>query len=509
MTDPRSDPLRKILIVGGGSAGWMAATFLSRILGRIAEIELLESDTIGVVGVGEATIPPIRKFNKFCGVDEAAFLRDTQGTFKVGIQFENWGKVGDRYLHAFGRVGQELDALVRMHHWWRLGQQADAADYPRWEELFLGRAATDLGRFGFDPRNPGRLSELLPHAYHFDAIAYGQHLRKIAEAQGVTRIEGVAVDAERSTETGNVRAIKLEDGRELEADLFIDCSGFRSILLGTAMEEPFDDWSHWLPADRAVVVQSQSSSSQIIPATRAIAHSVGWQWRIPLQHRVGNGHVYASAYSSDDEAASRLLGQLDGEAIGDPRVLRFATGRRQRAWVGNVVGLGLAAGFLEPLESTSIHLVQSALERLAELLPARDISPALRDRFNAQSAKEWCQVRDLIIAHYKVNQRDDSEFWRYCAAMDVPETLAENLALWESEGALTIDGGHLFQLGSWAAVLIGQNLLPKRVHSLTARVSADEIAPHIQRLAESLRTQAATLPEHSSFLRDIGASSRS
>ncbi|MBT8433006.1 MAG: tryptophan 7-halogenase, partial [Altererythrobacter sp.] len=297
-------------------------------------------------------------------------------------------------------------------------------------------------------------------------------------------------------------------GREIEADLFIDCSGFRSILLGTAMEEPFDDWSHWLPADRAVVVQSQSSSSQIIPATRAIAHSVGWQWRIPLQHRVGNGHVYASAFSDDDDAEARLLGHLDGEAIGDARILRFATGRRQRAWVGNVVGLGLAAGFLEPLESTSIHLVQSALERLAELLPARDVSPALRDRFNAQSETEWCQVRDLIIAHYNVNQREDSEFWRYCAAMDVPDTLSENLSLWESEGALTIDGGHLFQLGSWAAVLIGQNLLPKRVHSLTGRVSASEIAPHIQRLAESLRAQAAALPDHSSFLRDIGARSK-
>ena len=507
MTDPRSDPLRKILIVGGGSAGWMAATFLSRILGRVAEIELLESDAIGVVGVGEATIPPIRKFNQFCGIDEAAFLRDTQGTFKVGIQFENWGKVGDRYLHAFGRVGQELDALVRMHHWWRLGQQAGAADYPRWEDLFLGRAATDQSRFGFDPRNPGRLSDLLPHAYHFDAIAYGAHLRKVSETQGVRRIEGVAVGVERSPESGDVDAINLEDGRRIKADLFIDCSGFRSMLLGEAMDEPFDDWSHWLPADRAVVIQSKPNSSQIIPATRSIAHAVGWQWRIPLQRRVGNGHVYASAFSSDNDAEARLLTNLDGEPIGDPRLLRFTTGRRRRSWVGNVVGLGLAAGFLEPLESTSIHLVQTALERLADLLPARDISPALRDRFNNQSSREWCQVRDLIIAHYKVNQRDDSEFWRYCAAMDVPESLAENLDLWEREGALTIDGGHLFQLGSWAAVLIGQNLLPQRVHSLTARVAASDIALHIERLAKSLQQEAQSLPDHASFLERYGASS--
>ncbi|RGP39819.1 Tryptophan 7-halogenase [Altererythrobacter insulae] len=509
MSDPRAAPLGKILIVGGGSAGWMAATFLSRILGRIAKIELLESDAIGVVGVGEATIPPIRKFNNFCGVDEAAFLRDTQGTFKVGIQFENWGKVGDRYLHAFGRVGQELDALVRMHHWWRLGRQAAGPDYPAWEELFLGRAATDLDRFGFDPRNAGRLSELLPHAYHFDAIAYGQHLRKIAEAQGVKRIEGIAVDAERCSETGNVDAVKLNDGRRLDADLFIDCSGFRSILLGKVMEEPFEDWSHWLPADRAVAVQSQSRRSAIAPATRAIAHTVGWQWRIPLQHRVGNGHVYSSAFSSDDQAEARLRGQLGGEVIGEPRILRFATGRRQRSWVGNVVGLGLSAGFLEPLESTSIHLVQSGLERLAELLPGQEISPALRDRYNAQCSTEWGQIRDFIIAHYKLNQRDDSEFWRHCAEMDVPDTLAENLTLWEEHGELTINGGHLFQVGSWAAVLIGQNCLPAHVHTLTARVAASEIAPHINKLALSLRKQAETLPDHSAFLKRIGANSPS
>ncbi len=505
MSDPRTQPLRKILIVGGGSAGWMAATMLSRVLGRVAEIELVESEALGVVGVGEATIPPIRKFNRFCGVDEAAFLRATRGTFKVGIQFENWGAIGDRYLHAFGRVGQELDALVRMHHWWRLGQQANAPEYPKWEELFLGRAATDSNRFGHDPRNPGPLSELLPHAYHFDAIAYGQHLRQIAEKQGVKRTEGIVVDVELAGETGHVRAVKLEDGREISADLFIDCSGFRSILLGKAMDEPFDDWSRWLPADRAVVVQSKSEGNDIIPATRAIAHSVGWQWRIPLQHRVGNGHVYASAFSNDEEAEQRLLGQLDSEAIGSPRVLRFATGRRQRPWVGNVVGLGLASGFLEPLESTSIHLVQTALERLVELLPSRAIDPALRDRFNTQSENEWCQVRDLIIAHYKVTQREDSEFWRHCSAMDVPDSLAENMALWKDHGALTIDGGHLFQLGSWSAVLIGQNLLAQRVHSLTARVEDKDIAPRIQELAHSLRVKAASLPSHSAFLRQIGA----
>ncbi len=455
MSDVQGAPLRKVLIVGGGSAGWMAAAFLSRILGRVSKIELLESDAIGPIGVGEATIPPIRKFNSFCGVNEAEFLRETQGTFKVGIQFENWGKIGDRYLHPFGRVGQELDALVRMHHWWGLGRQAGEGDLPRWEELFLGRAAADLNRFGFDPGRPGQLSELLPHAYHFDAIAYGQYLRRIAEKQGVTRIEGVAVDAEQSSENGHILSVSLEDGRKIEADLFIDCSGFRSLLLCKCLNEPFDDWSKWLPADRAVVVQSRHSEAAIMPATRSIAHCVGWQWRIPLQHRVGNGHVYSSAFGSDEDAEKRLLDIVDGEAIGSPRKLEFRTGRRQRAWVGNVVGLGLAAGFIEPLESTSIHLVQTALEKLAELMPTRQIDPALRDRFNDLIETEWCDVRDLIIAHYKVTQRDDSEFWRYCASMPVPEPLAENLALWTEHGELTINGGHLFQLGSWAAVLLG------------------------------------------------------
>jgi tryptophan halogenase len=502
--DPRPQPVRKVLIVGGGSAGWMAAAMFSRALGKSTEIELVESDAVGIVGVGEATIPPIRQFNRFCGVDESAFLRDTQGTFKVGIEFENWGRIGDRYLHAFGRVGQELDAVVRMHHWWRLGQIVGVDDYPEWQDLFLGRAATDLQRFGFDPGNQD-LAALLPHAYHFDAVSYGQHLRRLSETRGVKRVEGKIVSVDRDSATEHVREVVLEGGRALSADLFIDCSGFRSLLLGDAMEEEFDDWSRWLPSDRAVVVQSSNNPSKLLPTTRSIAHSVGWQWRIPLQNRTGNGHVYASAFSNDVEAEQRLLANLDGTPQGDPRILRFATGRRRRPWVGNVVALGLAAGFLEPLESTSIHLVQAGLERLVELFPSRQIDPKLRDRFNRLSETEWCQVRDLIIAHYKVTQRDDSEFWRHCANMDVPDTLAEILDLWKEHGALAIDGGHLFQLGSWASVLIGQNLLPQSVHPLTARVDAAAIAPRVREIAETLRRRAASLPDHAAFVSQFAA----
>lgn len=502
---PSPEPVSKLLIVGGGSAGWMAAAMLSRTLGSATEITLVESDAVGIVGVGEATIPPIRQFNRFCGVDEAEFLRATQGTFKTGIQFEGWSKPGDSYIHAFGRVGQELDAVVRLHHWWVMGQAAGLPDYPRFEEMFLGRAATDLQRFGFDQHNAGQLSHLLPHAYHFDASAYGQFLRGHSEKRGVARVEGLIASVERDGESGHVTSVTLEDGRVLEADFFIDCSGFRSLLLGDALEEPFDDWSQWLPADRAIVAQSAPTGPEILPATRAIAHPVGWQWRIPLQNRIGNGHVYASAFSSDEEAGARLRATIEGEITTDPRVLRFQTGRRKQAWSHNVVGLGLSAGFLEPLESTSIHLVQSALERLVDLFPSRHIDPALRDHFNARTEHEWCQVRDLIIAHYKVNQRADTDFWKHCAAMDVPDSLKEILSLWEGHGRLAVDGGHLFQLGSWAQVLIGQNLPPKAVHPLTSRGAPEAVAPRLRDMAKALRQQAEQLPDHAAFIRQIGA----
>lgn len=506
---PLPEPPGKLIIVGGGSAGWMAAAMLSRTLGQATQITLVESDVVGIVGVGEATIPPIRQFNRFCGIDEAEFLKRTQGTFKTGIQFENWGRPGEKYLHAFGRVGQELDAVVRLHHWWRMGQGASLPDYPNWEDLFLGRAATDQQRFGFDPRNPGQLAQLLPHAYHFDAAAYGQFLREHCEGRGVSRVEGTIASIEREAESGNISQLVLEDGTALAADFFIDCSGFRSLLLGETLEEPFEDWSQWLPADRAVVAQSEAAGSQILPATRAIAHDVGWQWRIPLQHRIGNGHVYASAFSSDEDAESRLRETIEGDLTTDPRILRFRTGRRKRAWSHNVVALGLSAGFLEPLESTSIHLVQAGIERLVDLFPSRHIDPALRDRFNAQTEHEWCQIRDLIIAHYKVNQRDDSEFWRHCAAMEIPDSLAEVLSVWEGHGRLAVDGGHLFQLGSWAQVLIGQNLLPQSVHPMASRAEPAAIATRLREVAAGLRQRAERLPDHAQFLRQFGAASPS
>ncbi|MBX7528535.1 tryptophan halogenase family protein [Qipengyuania vesicularis] len=489
-----------VLIVGGGSAGWMAATMLATALGPKTKVTLVESSAIGTVGVGEATIPPIKKFNRFCGIDERAFLAATNGTMKIGIEFENWGGRGEKYLHAFGNVGRELDGLVRLHHWWRMGQSAGLADYPAWEDLYLARPAANAMRFGLPGQPTGNPGDRLVHAYHFDAQLYAQFLRKISEQRGVAHVEGKIASVGRDGESGHVTHVVLDDGRELAADFFVDCTGFRSLLLGEAMEEPFEDWSRWLASDRALAVPSAPDERGIIPITRSIAHNVGWQWRIPLQNRIGNGHVYSSAFSTDEAAEERLLSGLDTPARDTPRLICFTTGRRKNAWSGNVVAIGLSAGFLEPLESTSLHLVQTGLERLVDFFPSRRIEPALRDRYNVLVEQEWTQIRDFIIAHYKVNQRGDSEFWRHCASMDVPDTLTELLELWEHQGRLTIDGGHLFQLGSWSQVLIGQNLLPKAVHSLTNRTSAEAAARDIRQIAASLRARAEGLPLHKDFL---------
>ncbi|WP_427964573.1 tryptophan halogenase family protein [Altererythrobacter sp.] len=498
--DPRSERVRSVLIVGGGSAGWMAATMLATALSRDIEITLVESDAIGVVGVGEATIPPIKKFNHFCRVDEQAFLSETNGTFKVGIEFHNWGRPGDRYLHQFGFVGRELDAVVKLHHWWLLGRLAGEAYYPAWEDVFVAKAAARADRFALPTRPPNDPLSRYAYAYHFDAILYGRHLRRLAEARGAKRVEGRITSVDRDNESGNVAGVLLEDGRRLEADLYVDCSGFRSLLLGDAMQVPFDDWSHWLPADRALAVPSKRAEGGLTPYTKGIAHSVGWQWRIPLQNRIGNGHVFSSSFSSESEAEQRLLATLDTEPIDTPRLLKFGTGRRKRAWEGNVVALGLAAGFLEPLESTSIHLVQTGLERLVELFPSRRMDPVLRDRYNTLVETDWRQVRDFIIAHYKLNQRDDSDFWKYTAGMEIPDSLSEVLELWKQRGMLAIDGGHLFQLGSWSSLLIGQNFLPDGLHALTDRVDPKTIAGEIRQIVAEVNQAAERLPMHHEFV---------
>jgi tryptophan halogenase len=397
-------------------------------------------------------------------------------------------------------VGREIDTVVKLHHWWLAGRLAGEVDYPAYEDVFPAKAIARANRFALPEPNPKKVLGRYTYAYQFDAGLYGQFLRKLAEARGVKRVEGLIASVERDGEGGNVAAVMLDDGRRLEADLFIDCSGFRSLLLGSELGEPFEDWSHWLPADRALAVPSDRGDGPLTPYTMASAHEAGWQWRIPLQHRTGNGHVFASAFTSEDEAAKRLLDNLDTPAQRDPMLIKFKTGRRSRAWVGNVVGLGLSTGFLEPLESTSLHFVQAALERLVDLFPTRHMDPVLRDRFNAQTRIEWERVRDFIVAHYHLTQRTDSEFWKYTANMAIPDSLTEVLALWKERAILGVEGNHLFQLGSWSSMLIGQRFLPTGVHALADRAPADLAAQKIREVVREVEEAAGGLPLHHEWL---------
>lgn len=502
---PDAESVRSVLVVGGGSSGWMAAAALATALSSKVQISLVESEAIGIVGVGEATIPPIQKFNRLLRLDERQFLIDTQGTFKLGIEFHNWGRIGDAYLHQFGGVGREMDVLVPLHHWWMAGRLAETAagdaPYPQWQEMFVSFAAAKANRFAPPGNARQRLENRYSYAYHFDAHGYAAHLRKVAEGRGAVRVEGRITGVERNGESGHVSAVVLESGQRLEADLFIDCSGFRSLLLGGEIAEPFDDWSHWIPSDRALAVPTERDlSAPLTPYTKGIAHSVGWQWRIPLQHRTGNGHVFASAFSSEDEAHDRLLAALDTKPLGDPRLIKFTTGRRHRSWVGNVVAVGLSSGFLEPLESTSIHFVQASLERLLAHFPSRHMDTPLRDRFNRLTRAEWEDVRDFIIAHYHLTARDDSEFWRYTRNMAVPDSLRETLDIWAARGVLAVDGGHLFQLGSWSSMMIGQRFLPGGLHALANRAEPEYAAQQIREIAAEVRSAAQRLPFHADFV---------
>ncbi|WEK45347.1 MAG: tryptophan 7-halogenase [Candidatus Andeanibacterium colombiense] len=499
--DPREERIRSVVVVGGGSSGWMTAAYLVTALSRDIRVTLVESETIGIVGVGEATIPPIREFNRFLRLDERAFMQATQGSIKLGIDFHNWGRRGDRYMHQFGRAGRELDAVVQLHHWWLAGRLAPGGeDYPAFEDMFPATAMGRAERFVPPAKDADWRTGQYSYAYHFDAYLYGQYLRKVAEARGATRIEGLIAGAERDGATGHVGALVLKDGRRLEADLFVDCSGFRSILLGGEFAEPFDDWSEWLPNDSAIATTSAREPERIVPYTRAIALEVGWQWRIPLQHRIGNGHVYASAFSSDEDAERRLRATLDTPIIRDPFQLRFKAGRRRRSWVGNVVSVGLASGFLEPLESTSIHLVQASIERLVQHFPTRRMDRVLRDRFNEQTRLEWERVRDFIIAHYHLTERDDSPFWNHVRTMTVPDSLAAVLECWRERGILAVEGNHLFQLASWSAVLLGQRCLPRGVHALTDRASPTYAAAEIRKIAAEVKASVAAVPRHDEFL---------
>ena len=493
MTTDRS--IRTIVIVGGGSAGWMTAAALAQALRTGCVVTLIESDDIGTVGVGEATIPPIRTFNETLGIDEAEFVRETKGSFKLGIEFVDWGRVGHRYFHPFGPYGRQFDMVYFHQYWLRARAAGDGAPLDAHSMAWAMASRGKFARPGADPRN---VLSTFNYAYHFDAGLYARFLRRYAEARGVVRHEGKVGTVELDGETGFVRSVTLEDGRIFTADLFIDCSGFRGLLIEDALKVGYEDWTHWLPCDRAVAMPCESSGP-LTPYTRSTAREAGWQWRIPLQHRTGNGYVYCSRYISDEDAAATLAANLDGPALADPRHLRFTTGRRRKFWARNVVAIGLSSGFMEPLESTSLHLIQAGISKLLALFPDRDFDPLTIAEYNRIAVTEFERIRDFIILHYKLMQRDDSPLWRYTAAMAIPDTLALKIDHFSRHGRLIARDMDLFAPESWLAVQIGQFNDPQATDPLMAFRDIDA-RDWLAKLRAAMAAEAERLPAHEAFI---------
>ena len=483
--------MKRVVIAGGGTAGWLTACGLSRRLGSLLDITLVESDAIGTIGVGEATIPPMRNFHRIMDIDEQAFMRATQATFKLGIVFDNWGVIGDSYIHSFGEIGQR-SWMAEFHEFWL--EARDQGFGGSLDEYCLELMAAKAGKFAKNVQD-----SRINFAFHLDATRYAGFLRQLSEAAGVKRVEGKISEVRKDSETGDLQALLLERGEVIEGDLFVDCTGFRALLIGDSLGVGVEDWSHWLASDRAIAVQTEATEPPP-PYTRSIAHASGWQWRIPLQTRVGNGIVYSSQFLSDDEAEATLLDNLTGETRTEPRLLRFGTGRRIKAWEKNCVAMGLASGFVEPLESTSIHLIMTSIFRLIRLFPFGEDRESLAHRFNEDTRVEMEAVRDFIILHYKQTQRTDSDFWNTYRTMEIPDSLAERIEIFRSNGYVWSDDVTLFRIASWVQVMMGQGIEPGAHHNAGRLMGNDALKKSLDELRSTIANNVQQMPTHQQFI---------
>ena len=489
-TGLKGRPVRRVVIAGGGTAGWMAAACISKILGKRLEIKLIESDEIGTVGVGEATIPSLINFHNLLEINEQEFMAATNATFKLGIGFEGWRDVGEDYIHSFGMTGTD-HWTAGFQHFWRKGRERGlAGDYG---DYCLELRAAQENRFAHLPRGG------MNYAYHLDATAYARFLRTFSERFGVQRIEGKIVDVTTSALTGHIRSLTLDSGAEIEGDLFIDCTGFRALLIGQALGVEYEDWSQWLFNDSAAALQTMSVGDAV-PYTRSIAHGFGWQWRIPLQHRVGNGMVFSSRHVDQDQAVQALVNNVEGEALMKPRVLRFTPGQRKQVWKGNCVAVGLASGFLEPIESTSIHLIQRSIVRLMQMFPADGIAQSDIDEYNNQAATEVEHIRDFIILHYKVTNRADTLYWRQARDMTVPPSLQHRIDLFRQTGRVFRVPNELFAENSWIQVMIGQGIMPLQHHQSADLMGDAELSHFLGSIKGAVDKTVSQLPSHQQYV---------
>ncbi|MCA0902894.1 tryptophan halogenase family protein [Qipengyuania aquimaris] len=494
--------IEHIVIVGGGTAGWMAAAALSRIRdGRNLKITLIESEQIGTVGVGEATIPPFVEFNQALEIDEREMLSATQGTFKLGIQFSNWGQVGESYIHPFGNYGYDLGGINFHQVWHALRQRGDKRPL---QAFNLETMAAYFGRFS---RTQDYNRDDLPpmnYAYHIDATRYAGFLRQYAEKRGVVRQEGRVEDVSLHGESGFVKSVTLQSGQTIEGDFFVDCSGFRGLLIEQALETGYEEWTHLLPCDRAVALPcNRDDGSPPPPFTKATAHSAGWQWQVPLQHRNGNGHVYCSEFMSDDEAHDILVKNLAGKPTAEPNFLRFVTGRRKKFWNKNVVSIGLASGFMEPLESTSIHLINTGVNKLIALLSLDGVNEAQISTYNRITRKEYERIRDFLVLHYNATRRNDSPFWDHVRTMEVPDTLTEKVEIFKANGQVLREEDELFTTTSWAAVMMGQGISMVGNSPMADNV-ATQMAGEVDEMEKSIRWLVERMPGHGQYIQKYG-----